>query len=157
MTQPNPGQGSGAEPSDAASLTIVVRSCAPGYDPFSSAADPARECSDPTDGVAFRLGGSDTTRPTSADATRATGADGPGAVVFAGLASGAYRLVERRPTGYAFAFVLGCTSNVRAFEGGPFFPLATVGADGTLGVTVLAGEDLACDWYDVPGEEPKRA
>ena len=58
------------------------------------------------------------------------------------------------PEDTAFAFVLDCTSNARDFGDSPFFPLTTVGMNGTIGVTVQAGEDLACAWYDVPAAGP---
>lgn len=142
-------QGSGTtvgQPVDAsgpASLTLVTATCAPGYDLFAPRADPAADCSEPTDGIEFGLEGNGT------DATRTTGDDGAATATFTELVPGAYQLVGQAPTGLGVAFILDCTSTVRSFDE-PFVPLAIVGPDGTLGVTLQAGEALTCAWYGVP-------
>ncbi len=133
-------------PLGSASLTLVTATCAPGYDLFAPDADPARECPGPTDGIAFRLAGVDI------DATRSSGDDGVGIATFQGLAAGSYLLTERLPEGTAFAFVLGCTSDVRTFAS-PFFPMAMVGIDGMLRISLQADETLTCDWFDVPAPD----
>lgn len=74
---------SGQEP---ASLTIVAFTCEPGYDPFATDADPAQDCSEPTDGVPFALTGDGT------DMTRSAGDDGSATVLFQELEPGVYRL-----------------------------------------------------------------
>ena len=48
------------------------------------------------------------------------------------------------------AFVLTCTTAVRIFRATPFIPMAMIGRDGTLGVSVERGDALTCEWYGVP-------
>jgi hypothetical protein len=49
------------------------------------------------------------------------------------------------------AFILSCESNRRDFADYSFSPFALVAADGSVRLTLLAGEQLTCDWYNVPG------
>jgi len=135
------GQSASAE--EPASLTILAFACEPGYDPFALDADPAQECSEPTDGVPFALTGDGT------DMTRSAGDDGDGTATFQELAPGVYRLTGQPPSWGGVAFVHDCASSVRSFDDAAFFPLAMVGPTGTIGLTLLPGETLECGWYQV--------
>jgi len=128
---------------EAASLTIVAFTCEPGYDPFALDADPARDCSELTDGVPFALTGDDT------DMTRSAGDDGDGTATFEDLTPGVYRLTGQPPSWGGVAFVHDCASSSRSFDDAAFFPLAMVGPTGTIGLTLLPGETLECGWYQV--------
>jgi len=135
------GQSASAE--EPASLTILAFACEPGYDPFALDADPAQECSEPTDGVPFALTGDGT------DMTRSAGDDGDGTATFQELAPGVYRLTGQPPSWGGVAFVHDCVSSVRSFDDAAFFPLAMVGPTGTISLTLLPGETLECGWYQV--------
>jgi hypothetical protein len=135
--------GQSASGQESASLTIVAFTCEPGYDPFALDADPAQDCSEPTDGVPFALTGDGT------DMTRSAGDDGSGTATFQDVAPGVYRLAGQPPSWGGVAFVHDCVSSVRSFDDAAFFPLAMVGPTGTLGLTLLPGETLECGWYQV--------
>ncbi|MFL5759188.1 MAG: hypothetical protein ACJ789_05580 [Thermomicrobiales bacterium] len=123
-------------------LTIVKYTCDPGYDLWAKDADPQNDCPDTTAHVQFRSVGKSTTTSKATDQT--------GKVVFPNLNSGPHQIVENLPKDTAYAFVLNCTSNLRKFDGYPFFPFAMIGSDGTLGYDILPNEKLTCNWYDVP-------
>lgn len=148
-SQPTPvsrtirGQPTAVSTTGPASLTLVAATCAVGYDLFAAEADPARDCVDTADGTAFVLAGPDV------QMARASGQDGPGTAAFMDLADGTYRLQALLPSGTGFAFVLGCESNTRAFDDEVFMPMAMVLPNGTVGLTLQAGEALTCSWYDV--------
>ena len=135
--------GQSASVQEPASLTIVAFTCEPGYDPFALDADPARDCSEVTDGVPFALTGDDT------DMTRSAGDDGSGTATFKELDPGIYWLAGEPPSWGGIAFVHDCVSSVRSFDDAAFFPLAMVGPTGTLGLTLMPGETLECGWYEV--------
>jgi hypothetical protein len=126
------------------SITIVVRTCAPGYDLFAKGADPAKDCLATAVGADFSslgdLSGILTKKQTGAD----------GSVVFGHLSSGAHLIAQTLPTG-ATAFILDCTSTLGAVKS-PLSPLSQLGTAGKVRITVLPGEQVTCRWFDVPAK-----
>jgi hypothetical protein len=131
-----------------ASLTIDKYTCPAEFDVFAADADPASACTLPTGGVTFGLGGA----ATQLSASTGTGG-APATVAFEQLEAGTYFLSETMDDSIAFAFVLECASDARTFDY-PFSPFAVIEPEGRLVVELLAGEDLACDWYNVLAPEP---
>mgnify|MGYP001218920778 FL=1 len=147
-----PGDGPSIEPSsDGASFTLIAYTCDPGYDPYEDEADPEADCPDTTDGLPFRLFNEDDEHEGE------TGDEDEGTVVFSDLDEGIYTLQAELPEETALAFILACESDVSSFEDYPFYPFALVGADGTVRLALLDGENLACSWYNVPAPETELA
>jgi hypothetical protein len=139
--------GSTSDPDAPASLIITRYTCEPGYDVHDPEADSAEDCEELTDDIAFALA------PEGADEaeTRVTGSDGKGRVEFVGLEAGAYLLAETLPEETWLAFISTCQSDQRQFQAeSPFLPFAYAAPDGRIGVVLVAGETLECDWYNVP-------
>lgn len=123
-------------------LIVVKHECPPGYDPNAPAADPEADCATLIDGVDFHLAGPGT------DVTSTTGDAGTGMVQFTGLAPGNYVVTETMPDGTASSFVSTCVGNVVGSVRP--FPLST---GDTLNLTVHAGEEIVCHWFNVPGQD----
>lgn len=139
-------------PDEAATLVIHAYRCEPGYDDRAEAADPAADCVERPDDITFGLVG---TGDSSGEPRRRVKFNGqPGEFVITDLAPGDYRLIEVEFEPDQTAFVLGCMSNQRAFDGYPFDPFAVVSAAGSVRLSLVVGETLACDWYDVPPPNP---
>ncbi len=133
------------------SLMIVAYACDAGYDPFATEADPSSDCLDPLDDREFDLTGSD------GEASGLTGADGDGTLIFADLAADRYTLQAQLPEDIDQAFVLACLSDIRSFDDYPFYPFAVPDESGSLALTLLDAENLACSWYEVPAPAPADA
>jgi hypothetical protein len=72
---------------------------------------------------------------------------------FGGVGPGDHRLTRVEfPVGGG-ALILACQSNRRDIGSYPFAPFALVPADGSVRVSLIAGETLVCDWYEAPAEE----
>jgi sortase (surface protein transpeptidase) len=123
-------------------LIVVKHECPPGYDPEAVGADPEVDCATLTDGVDFHLTGPGT------DTTGTTGDAGTGLVQFTELDPGDYVVVETMPEGTDWAFVSTCYGN--AVGSVRPFPLAT---GDTLNLTVHAGEEIVCHWFNVPDHD----
>ncbi len=76
-----------------------------------------------------------------------------GVVTFTDVDPADYRLTEVEFPAGNTAFILACQSNRRDFGGYPFNPFVLTATDGSVDVSLLAGETLTCDWYDVPAAE----
>src|SRR6185312_14410684 len=59
---------------------------------------------------------------------------------------------ETPPAGVTSAFIARCESDQRTFETFPFTPFARIGSSSRIGISLLAGEQLTCWWYDVPSK-----
>jgi hypothetical protein len=135
-----------------ANLIITKYTCEPLYDVHLEVSDPAVDCETLTDDVPFTLSNEDETDPVELQGV--TGDDGEGQVSFSDLAAGPYVLTEEMPEGTISAFIYTCESDRRDFEQeNPFTPFAYAGPDGRIGVTLVPGETLECDWYNVPEEQ----
>lgn len=130
-------------------LTIRAFRCEPGYDDLSTDADPVLDCPTRPDDVSFELA---TIAGASNQAPRRADTAGPvvGEATFTGVVAGAYRLTELDIPSGGTAFILSCQSNQRTFGDYPLAPFGIVAVDGSVRLSLVAGESLACDWYDVP-------
>jgi uncharacterized protein YodC (DUF2158 family) len=138
-------------PDESQDATLIIRTfaCEPDYDLHAPEANPEADCDEPADNLLFTLEG-----PDDVEAIGITGEEESGAATFTGLPAGSYVVTEALPEETLAAFVGSCTSDRRAlFPDNPFIPLAYAGPDGGVGITLVAGETLACDWYHVPGGE----
>jgi hypothetical protein len=132
------------DPNAPATLTIIKYTCPEEYDPLVQGADPADDCDDLTDGIEFSVGGSN-----NQSISRQTGDDGDGTVTFDGLKPGSYLLTETFPENTENAFIWNCESNYRVFDY-PFAPFARIDHTGTIKISLVAGEELECTWFNVP-------
>jgi hypothetical protein len=126
-------------------LIIHLHLCEAEYDSFAQDADPKKDCTDLADQASFKLApltgtGNGTTNPV----------DNTGKVTFANVEVGSYRLSEVSFPVDASAFIQTCTSTGRDLSTYPFQPFAVVDADGSVALSLINGETLECDWYDVP-------
>lgn len=85
-----------------------------------------------------------------------TGDDGDGTVTFTGLKAGSYLLRETYPEKVNHAFIWSCQSDVRTFDY-PFTPFARIDKTGTIKISLVAGETLKCDWFNVPTKPVKNS
>ena len=156
------GKGSGAKPGDSqarprptatgpASLTIRAFRCEAGYDYRADDADPEADCTERPDDVVVELEAVDA--PSGQTPRRADTGDSQGEATFADVTAGDYDLTRIGLESEDTAFVLSCESDVRDFEGHPFWPFATVAADGSVRLSLVPGESLTCDWFEVIAEE----
>jgi hypothetical protein len=148
---PRTETGDQTTPDDEATLTIRKYRCETGYDYRAADADPEEECTERPDDVEFELTTMDgSVGPVSRRAD--TGEDEPGEATFTGVAPGDYDLVEVDFPAGETAFILTCESDRRDWDDYPVRPFALVAADGSVRLSLVAGEILVCDWYDVPEE-----
>jgi hypothetical protein len=132
------------DPDDPASLVLTAHTCPAGYDLHASAANPAEDCEDLANGIAFSLAADGEDEPR-------TGDDSDARVTFDDLKAGSYLLAASFPAEVQTAFIAGCESDRRDFPADhPFTPFAYAGPDGQIGVNLVPGETLECGWYDVP-------
>ncbi|MGI8475633.1 MAG: hypothetical protein ACR2OO_04595, partial [Thermomicrobiales bacterium] len=146
---PPPGRTPVSQPKGPASLTIVKYTCKTGYDVLAAKADPERDCPKTTGGVAFTLVGG------NSQLKKSTGGDG--AVLYKNVPAGSYLIKETFPADVTSAFISSCVSDARQFDAYPFLPFAVVGANGTVGIRLVAGENLTCSWYDVLAKKARSA
>jgi hypothetical protein len=128
-----------------ARLIVFVQTCPAGYNVFSASANPQHDCTESAADVPFTLAG-------AAGSPVKHTVNASGWVDFSNLDAGRYQLTESPPDGVTSAFIDHCVSDQRSFGGYPFTPFARVGSSSTIGLTLLAGEKLACNWYDVPSK-----
>jgi hypothetical protein len=139
------------DPNAPATLIITKYTCEPSFDILLEDSDPSVDCNTLTDDISFEL----TSEEEDFEAQSGlTGGDGEGQVNFSDLPAGVYLLTEELPEGTLSAFIYTCTSDQREFQAeNPFTPFAYAGPDGRIGVTLIPGETLECDWYDVPEKQ----
>lgn len=131
-------------PAGPASLTINKYTCEGGYVPFEEGADPVQDCDLGTEDINFTLDDGESAAQAS------TGEGGaPATIQFDQLNAGTYLLQEELPDDIAWAFILTCGSDARSFANYPFAPFATIEPQGRIGVQLLAGENMECDWFNV--------
>jgi hypothetical protein len=138
-----------------AALTITVRTCPAGYDPRAESADYSVDCLESAGDTMFALAlaGSTAAGPS---ASTGTSGDAPqeASVAFSGLTAGRYTITAAAPPEIESAFIGACTSDVRDFADYPFAPFAFAGDDGTVALSLAAGEALDCDWYQIAARDP---
>jgi hypothetical protein len=155
-TGTGPGTGTGTGPGTGqatgpATLVLTKFSCPEEYDVHGPDAAPGNDCGELTEGVEFTLSGEDVETQQST-----TGSDGR--VTFSELEAGPYLVQETLPENTQAAFIWTCQSDQREFgEEFPFTPFSYAGPDGRIGITLIPGETLECDWYNVPGSAPDSA
>ncbi len=116
-----------------ATLLLNLHTCPADYDVYAQGSDPAVDCATATGAPEVTVNG--IASETSTDGVAGWSALAPGAA-----------LIE---TG-ADAFLGSCSSDVRVLSGdAAVAPLVFPNAHGAIGITLLAGETLACDWYTV--------
>lgn len=125
----------------AGQITIAKWTCPQGYDYRWWDASPLTDCTSPGQDVRFTLSGPSGTYDGSTSPE--------GRLTFSYLEPGTYTLTESLPSGMASSFVWNClglsTSSVHPA------PLAT---GITLYVTIGAGDDITCNWMNVPPVPP---
>ncbi len=133
-----------------ASLSITIRTCPAGYDPSGKGAGYVRDCKEPAGDTIVQLSLEGTSGPS---ASTGTSGDSPqqSTVTFSNLAAGIYRIAATTPADIGEAFIGSCTSDRRSFEDYPFVPFANV-VEGSATLKLVAGETLACDWYQVKAD-----
>jgi len=133
-----------------AALTITVRTCPAGYDPLAADAEFESDCREPAGDTVFglQLAGSQARGPSAGSGTSG---DAPqeSTLGFTGLTPGRYTVTAAPPPEIGAAFVGGCTSDKRSFRDYPFVPFAVANAEGSVVLTLVPGETLTCDWYQV--------
>ena len=130
-----------AEEEPVSSIQVTKYTCTPGYG-GSSYADFRDDCTEPTNGVTFLLGVEGGADPTVA----VTGEESVGVVFYGDLAPGNYSLSEDVP---------GDVSTPRAYcriDGGKLFRLE-LGDDGVGFFDNVEGQEITCDWYNVPDQQ----
>ncbi len=131
-----------------ASLTINVYTCQSLHDPIEPVQTLQAECNEPTEDILFTLG-----RDGSV-ASASTGEGGrPSTIQFSELEPGSYLLTEEIPETIRLAYINECRSDARAMQY-PFAPFAIIESDGRIGVELLPGENLECDWYNIQQDTP---
>jgi hypothetical protein len=151
------GPGTTGPSSQTGPATLIVQKydCEEGYDWREDEADPAEECTERPDGIVFQLDvirTSPSPSPSPVPQRAETSEEAPEAARFGGLRAGEYRLTELDLAEGTVAFILTCESTVRDFEDYPYYPFALAAADGSVDLTLVAGETLECAWYNVPPE-----
>jgi hypothetical protein len=137
-----------------AALTITVRTCPAGYDPLAANAAFETDCREPAGDTVFglQLAGTQARGPSAGSGTSG---DAPqeSTLGFTGLMPGRYTVTAAAPPEIGAAFVGRCTSDKRSFEDYPFVPFAVANAEGSVVLTLVPGETLACDWYQIAAEK----
>lgn len=129
-----------------ASLTINVYTCDAHHDPIDPNQTLLNECNLGTADLPFTL---ESIPSSGTPAMASTGAGGhPATIGFSQLPPGEYRLTLSARDGIAFSYIAQCASDARTFTY-PFSPFAIVEAGGRIDLTLLPGEHLSCDWYNV--------
>ena len=122
---PTPGPGT---------LSVYKYTCPAGYNLNSQSANPAGDCTTPTDGVQMTYTGQDQSNQTQ---TTANG----GVATFANLTPGTFTLSETPPTGTsATAWI--CESAMQA---------PSSGTGTAINGQIAGDEQLSCRFYNVPG------
>lgn len=129
--------------STATSLTITLFTCPSGYDLFAEDADPAEDCDEVEEDVEF------TSLGERSQITASKITDENGQAIYPKLGSGHHLITAYIPYSVDYAFILGCGSNLSDYAS-PLYPVAFTGPNGEISIDVQKGEQLACDWYNVP-------
>ncbi|MBA3336640.1 MAG: hypothetical protein H0T49_03640 [Chloroflexia bacterium] len=122
-------------------LTITKFTCPSGFSTSGATATTfANGCPQTTNGVVFTL-----SQAGGYSDAETTGNAGSGAVAFSGLAPGSYNLAESVPAG------IGSTYAFCQIDGGAVYAKTISGGKTSFG---LAGQDVACRWYNVLASAP---
>ena len=131
-----------------ATLIITKYTCAEGYDLHGPDANVVDDCVALTEGIVFALTDDD-------EFNESATTDSEGQATWSDLEPKSYVIQETLPEGTQSAFIWTCRSDYREFQAEyPFTPFSYAGPDGRIGVTLVPGETLECDWYDVPEDQP---
>ncbi len=128
------------------SITIHKWTCPYGYDYQSGSADPYADCTEVTNGVTFTIDNLES------NASGATGNDGPGTVVFAGLTPATWTVEETDPPGYDAVLIGTCyeegsePTGEYAFGDGDFTSEVEIPVDRTI--------HWVCDWFNIYIDDP---
>jgi len=136
---------------DTSALSITVRTCPAGYDPGKVGADYRRDCTRPAGDTTFHLNQEGSNGPSASTGTSGS-APQESTVKFSGFAAGRYVVEADAPSEIVSAFIGGCASNARSFEGYPFMPFAQV-VNGSVTIELLPGEKLTCEWYQIAAKK----
>jgi hypothetical protein len=139
---------------EAGSVTLTKYACPEGYDSEHASLDELRwDCAETMNGVRFAL------VPVLADAgqqdvdftsgTQTTGGLAPGLATWE-TEPGDLTLAEEIPAGYGEPIVY-CESWLPDFGFTGY--ASTPASNGQIAFTLAAGEDLSCEWYNVPADE----
>ena len=121
-----------------ATLLLNLHTCPIGYDVYAPGADPAVDC-------AAATGAPDVTVNGTASETSADGMAG-----WTTLLPGAALIQSQRP-----AFLGTCFSDARTLSSdGAVTPFVFTNANGAVGISLLGGETLTCDWYILDDRDP---
>ena len=131
-------------------MIIFAFTCPAGYDVLKASADPTTDCTASAKDTQFTLSGNGIS-PLKRKITSQNNTD------FSPLEAGDYELTETLPAGVTSAFIGGCNSTGRDFSSYLFKPFARVGSNGKVALTILDGEKLECDWYNVPAKKTATA
>jgi hypothetical protein len=123
-------------------ITINKWTCPEGYDLHGYGADPKRDCTEATDGIAFSIEGE------GVESQTATGDSVAGAAYWGDLEPGEYVITELVPEGIASHFVLDCSGG--RVNGIQSYPLTD---DDYITVLLADGDRIVCNWYNVPESE----
>lgn len=138
-----------------ATLTVVVFRCENGYDLYEFGIDPEKDCEAATEELSFSLTeiveqqeGDPAPRPVE-ETSREPRIN---QVTFSGIDSGDYLLTsladEALKVGHAFIY--SCEQPDGDAETSRFTPFVWADGDLTVRISLDAGEDLTCNWYEVP-------
>jgi hypothetical protein len=142
-----PGGQAQVAPDTPATLIITKHTCPEGYDLYAEDADVVDDCEQLTEGIDFSLIGLDEEGAEPQEEKT----DAGGEATWSDLAAGAYFIQETLPEQTHTAFIWTCRSDEREFQTDyPFTPFSYAGPEGQIGITLIAGETLECDWFDVP-------
>ena len=137
------GENSGSDESttqpaapETATLLLNLHTCPVAYDVYAQGADPTVDC-------ARRTGAPSVTVDGAASETSADGVAG-----WTGLPTGVVTIESG-----AGAFLGVCSSDLRTVSDSVVAPYVFANPDGAIGIALLAGETLTCDWYAVADGE----
>jgi hypothetical protein len=137
-----------------ASLIVNVYTCESRNDPIDPTESLIDQCTLGTEDIVFSL---ESIPSNDGGASASTGTGGaPSSIAFTDLAPGDYRLTQATPDTIARSYISQCTSTARTFDY-PFSPFAIIEPGGRLNVSLLPGEQLTCDWYNVRTGETEPA
>lgn len=117
--------------------------CPAGYNELLPGSDPVVDCATKKDGITFTLTDDAGILP---PLQSNTGDSLPGAVQFGTTAVGNYHLTETMPADVDHVFVSSCLVNVKE-EKQIFTPVI---AGGAMPIVVHGGDNIVCNWYNVP-------
>ena len=134
--------GNGTPTSTYGNIIVHKWLCPAGYNELLPGSDPVIDCATKQDGITFKLTDDAGILPTLQSNT---GDSLPGAVQFGTTAAGNYHLTETVPADTDHVFSSSCLVNVKE-EKQVFTPIA----GGTVPIVVHGGDNILCNWYNVP-------